>query len=337
MRAGARSLVIVVLAVFVCFALFNTIAPHEASVGTPRGLQEKSTYSPGTDVCRGDPTAVEMRTMWQSAVDAADTIEAECADMDETQLSKCEVPPVLHFVLGYPGKFDFYAYISVKSAHDRVKPEAIYMHVFGQRFDPSPYLKRAIDEFGIKLVSARDVTEVMGRKVDVVEHRSDVVRLESLIRFGGIYIDLDAFILQPFDVFYKNELTMPAEGNVGVNNGIMIAKRCSRFLRHWYKEYKSFDDSKWGDHSILLPKKLAETYPDWIKVEQEVLQSDFTDTYDRLMSDNLEKDYWAPVRAVHSFIRLAETKYDEESIKTVTSNFGTMVRRIMEGKPGMMN
>ena len=335
MRRFPRSVGTVILGVIVCLLLLNTLglpSPLQSTVETPR---KGPTYMPGPDMCRGDPTVAEMFTMRQTAIDAADAIDAECASMTEDQLATCKVPPVLHLVLGFPGKFDFYAYVAVKSAHDRLRPDAIYIHVFGKRFDPSPFLQRAIREFGIKLVSARDVHEVMGRPVEIVEHQSDVIRLESIIRFGGVYMDLDVFVLHPLDVFYNNELTMPAEGDVAVNNGIIIAKRCSRFLRKWYSEYKTFDDSKWGDHSVLLPKKMAAEYPDLIHVDQDVLQSDWTDSYDRLAKDVIEEDYWRPVRAIHSFIRLAEKRYDEESIKNVTSNFGNMVRRIMAGKPGM--
>jgi hypothetical protein len=331
-----RTLGLVLLAGCVAVFLLRSVATASGSASTevPSSFPK---YSPGSDVCRGDPIVAEMDTLRMSASDASSAIESECNAMTPEIIRGCTVPNVLHLVLGFPGKFDFYAYLSVKSAHDRMKPEAIYMHVFGQRFDLSPYLQRAIDEFGVKLVASRDVRQVHDRPVDVVEHRSDVVRLETLIRFGGVYIDLDAFVLQPLDVYYNNELTMPAESDVGVNNGVMIAKRCSRFLRKWYGEYTNFDDSKWGDHSILLPKKLAAQNPDLITVEQDTLQSDYTDTYERLMSDKLDPVYWNPVRIVHSFIRLAEKKYDEESIKQVNTNFGTMARRIMEGKPGMID
>lgn len=325
------------MGVLVCLFLLNALGGRDPPAETPKHLYYNPSNFPIRDVCRVDPLSVELATLHQSSQEAAAAVEAECMDVTEEQLSRCKVPPVLHLVLGYPGKFDFYSYVSVKSAHDRMKPDSIFMHVFGQRFDPPPYLQRAIKEFGIILVSARDVREVQGRPVDVVEHRSDVVRLESLIRFGGIYMDLDAFVLQPLDVFYDNELTMGAEDVAGVNNGFIIAKRCSRFLRNWYAEYKSFDDSKWGEHSILLPKKLAAINPELIRVEQDTIQSDFTDTFERLWSEKFEEAYWRPVRAVHSFIRLAETRYDEESIKNVTNNFGTMVGRIMAGKPGMMD
>jgi hypothetical protein len=67
------------------------------------------------------------------------------------------------------------------------------------------------------------------------------------------------------------------------------------------------------------------------------MQSDYTDTFTRLMSGKLDATYWKLVRAVHSYIRLAKKKYDEESIMTDTSNFGTMANRIMAGQPGMMD
>lgn len=334
---GRRSLIWTLSALFGCIFVLWTTARISISTGTVPERPLKSTYGPGANICRGDPLEAEFETVGQSASDALSVVEQQCESMTEERLNECKVPPIVHFVLGFPGRFDFYSYIAVKSAHDRLRPDAIYLHVFGLRFDTTPYLERAIDELGVKIVGSRDVREVFDRPVEVPERRSDAIRLESLIRFGGIYLDMDAFVLQPLDVFYSNELTMPQENTGGVNNGIMIAKRCSRFLRLWYQEYQSFVDSDWGYHSIVLPKKLSLKYPDLIQVEPDTLQSDFKETFYQLVSENLDEAYWRPVLAVHSFIRLASEKYDEESIKSVTNNFGIMVRRILAGKPGMMD
>jgi hypothetical protein len=291
----------------------------------------------GASTCLQDPLQFENVTASQTAADAALSIEAECGSVTNASLAECPVPNILHLVLGFPGNFDFYSYLAVKAAFDRMHPDAIYLHVFGRDFEHSAYLERAKKEFNIKVVRARDVTQIFDRPVNVVEHKSDVVRLESLIRFGGIYMDLDTYVLEPLDVFYENELTMPAEYSVGISNALIIAKRCSRFLRNWYTQYKSFDDSQWGDHSIILPKKLAGQYPDLIRVEQYTLEADGWDTFNQLMSEKFEPEYWKPIRALHSFMRLAQTRYDEESVKTAKDNFGLMARRILDGKSGMID
>lgn len=48
----------------------------------------------------------------------------------------------------------------------------------------------------LKMVKQRDVTEIFGRKVEKLAHKADVIRLEVLRDYGGIYLDTDMFVLR---------------------------------------------------------------------------------------------------------------------------------------------
>jgi hypothetical protein len=46
------------------------------------------------------------------------------------------------------------------------------------------------------LIRARNVKSVYGQKVSHFAHKADVIRLEALKYYGGIYLDSDVIVLQ---------------------------------------------------------------------------------------------------------------------------------------------
>jgi hypothetical protein len=56
------------------------------------------------------------------------------------------------------------------------------------------------------------ISEVLGRPVTNYAHRADVLRLQVLEEFGGIYLDLDVVSLKPLDDLLDREFIMGQEG-----------------------------------------------------------------------------------------------------------------------------
>jgi hypothetical protein len=309
-----------------------------SSVDTVVRMPRLSPVNSGSGFCRGDPVAVERETQTQTAFDAVDFMNFECSKMTPEMIDSCKVPNVLHYSLSCPGNFDFFKYLSVKSGHDRMRPDAIYVHIIGDCDEIPPYLQRAIDEFKVILVAARPVDAIFDRPVNGLTHKSDVVRMETLIRFGGVYIDFDVYVLQSLDVFYDDETTSALENDHGLNTGILIAKRCSRFLRKWYNRWVDFNDNNWGYHPINLPYEMWKEDPSFMRAEWETLPSDWPRPFDMLLLPTPpDPAYWKPIRAIHSFIRGLTIEYTEETVQQADNNLGLMVRRIMQNKPGMFD
>ena len=95
---------------------------------------------------------------------------------------------------------------------------------------------------------------------------SDVLRLQVLLSTGGIYFDSDVYALQSFDTILQGarDAVLGHEGGnrYGLCNAIIVAKPKSRFVARWLEEYESFSEQDWNYHSVVLPKKLANQYPD---------------------------------------------------------------------------
>jgi hypothetical protein len=205
------------------------------------------------------------------------------------------IPNILHFVFGmapdFGGKpFSLAHYLSVKSAVELNKPSAAFFHY---EYEPmGEWWEKAKPMLTLNKVTAPE--SIMGNKLYHVAHKADVVRLLALKETGGIYLDLDTISVKPLKgllncsfaigqelkaawapknwrqrLKYKSGLIKKnTEMSTGLCNAVLLSEKNSEFINHWFEEYKTFRsqgrDKYWNEHSVLVPEKLAKTYPDKI-------------------------------------------------------------------------
>lgn len=115
-----------------------------------------------------------------------------------------QIPPYVHFVFGlsptFGGKpFNFIHFLSLVSALKVLHPEVIFMHhVFPPRGFWWEESMRMIEGTGTRLemVKQRDVEQVYGNEISHFAHKADVIRLEVLRDYGGVYLDMDVLVLR---------------------------------------------------------------------------------------------------------------------------------------------
>lgn len=58
--------------------------------------------------------------------------------------------------------------------------------------------KRLVSETDTQLImqEQRDVTQIFGKEVEHFAHKADVIRLEALRDYGGVYLDTDVLVLR---------------------------------------------------------------------------------------------------------------------------------------------
>jgi hypothetical protein len=131
----------------------------------------------------------------------------------ETKLAPTgsSIPKIVHFVYGLRGPnptLDLIHYTAIKSAYDVLKPAAIMFHYHymptGANFERARHM--------LTLHQVPLVETVFGRPVSHYAHRADVVRLQVLEEYGGIYLDLDLISLKPVDHLLDREFIMAQEG-----------------------------------------------------------------------------------------------------------------------------
>jgi hypothetical protein len=292
--------------------------------------------------CFRDPVPIQHETRKMTAIELRDAIERECAEMTAEDIEECDVPNVVHFVIDSVSEMMFHHYLSIRTAYNVLKPDRIFLHVFGTdeiKFeDGSPSFGRLLNDVPtIEVILARDPTFVHDRPVQKMQHKSDMIRMESIIRFGGVYFDLDVYVFRKMDPLYKYETTLTEEHSLceGLNNGLIFAKRCARFMRRWYDGYKTFDDSHYFNHSVLMSYKMWKEDPSYLHVDNFYLRSDNPTSNKNMFTQNLNLDWWLTVGAVHSFIYYINPKPTDEYLEKNNDVFSLMARRALAGKPGL--
>ncbi|KXS11658.1 glycosyltransferase family 32 protein [Gonapodya prolifera JEL478] len=184
--------------------------------------------------------------------------------------AEAQIPRLVHFIFGlspdYGTKpFGIMHYLIIKAAHKHIRPEAIFFHHVHQ--PPGPWFERS--RRYLHMAPVEPVNEIWGNPVDKFAHKADIVRLRALEQHGGIYLDIDALVLRPFDPLLRHDFVMAQEGEggrVGLANAIMASKKGSPFVKRWLESYRTFNQTLWNYHSVVLPGKMAKSFPDDITI-----------------------------------------------------------------------
>lgn len=78
---------------------------------------------------------------------------------------------------------------------------------------------------------------------------SDVARLYALLNDGGIYLDTDVEVVQPFDGYLDNKAFIGFERQGSIGTCVIGADKNSRFIMDFYREYETITEYP----KILLP------------------------------------------------------------------------------------
>ncbi|MCJ1333553.1 hypothetical protein MMC10_010253 [Thelotrema lepadinum] len=220
---------------------------------------------------------------WQRQVESYDLqslpLEKACADGSIEPHNapdvSAEIPRIVHFTWGLKGDgaFNFALYLAIRAAQTSIQPTEVKIHY--THLDRENEWFHALEK-DLTLVyhDPAEYLDAAGlgaqghRKEWHVAHVADVLRLQILRDEGGIYLDSDAYALQPLDNILRGsrDVVMAREGGnrYGMANAVIVAKKGAPFINRWLKEYEGFDEQDWNWHSVVLPKRLADQHPDEI-------------------------------------------------------------------------
>mmetsp|Transcript_7607 Transcript_7607/g.12119 ORF Transcript_7607/g.12119 Transcript_7607/m.12119 type:complete len:358 (-) Transcript_7607:242-1315(-) len=171
---------------------------------------------------------------------------------------RLRVPSIVHFVwITVPSRpFQLADFLAVKAARVNIRPRCICIHVVNGTEPGGEWWNRA--RLYAEVLSARDPVDIFGKPVNVPAHKSDIIRMEVLMKYGGIYLDTDVIALRSFEPLMDHSFLVARgtmqKGDIGT--AVILARRNSSFIHRWYTEYKNFDDSDWGHHALKVPYRL---------------------------------------------------------------------------------
>jgi hypothetical protein len=113
--------------------------------------------------------------------------------------------------------------------------------------------------------------EIFGKPIKNYAHSADIIRLQALIEYGGVYLDSDTICVQPFDPLLHHSFVMGIEqfeGQVnGLCNAVIMSGARAPFLYKWYDAYREFNPDGWNESSVQKPMSLARQFPKLIHIE----------------------------------------------------------------------
>lgn len=243
------------------------------------------------------------------------------------------VPNLVHYVRFGSPNMSFVDMLSIKSAWLNIRPNKLYIHCdeppSGRWWEEVRYLE------GVELKKRVRPLTVFGKSIDVVQHASDVARLQILLEHGGIYLDNDVLVIRSFDKLRRYEFSVGWPHKQFLGNQILVASAHARFLELYYRTYRYFNDSAWYYNAGELPtKEILYRNPSLVHREQLKLGVHTSLLYFTFMKTiNWRRFYCIHLfyRQFHEYMDDPMFDYNPDNIKNLNTTFGEMARWIYYG------
>lgn len=215
----------------------------------------------------------------------------------------------IHYVFGLMSDFggkpwSYIHYLSVKSAAVINPYHQIH---FWYEFEPNGEWWDESKKY-LTLHKIESPNNVFGNPLLHHAHKADVVRLQILKEYGGIYIDSDVICLKPFSLINHCGFWMAKQYDYGLCNATMGGDKDSKFLNIWLDTYKTFRskgwDPYWDEHSVKIPRQLANKFPEHITVLDQKycfvpfcynIQDIFHENKPKYLSDSYSVHLWETI------------------------------------------
>ena len=189
------------------------------------------------------------------------------------------IPNIVHFVHlvdwneTEPPIFDlpFRQFIAIYSAWYHLRPRAIYIHtnvedylIDGALFkSPTPYAQAISKIPNVKFNYHEAPNETTsGKAIEQLPHQSDFVRIEVLNKYGGMYLDDDAYILRDLKPLryagFQSVLGRQSGGQIC--NAVILSSANNPMLSAYRALEDRMFDGSWTRHSVDLLTSLTREY-----------------------------------------------------------------------------
>ena len=182
------------------------------------------------------------------------------------------VPNIVHFVIlqdnsDIDSTINFIGATCILAAYFNQNPEKILIHTNSINITGNYWtiLTSIIGPKIIQINSVKKPTHVFGSPLSSLYHASDIIRIKTLIQFGGIFLDLDTFVVQKLDGFFDKDCTIGWPKDQSIGTQIVIAKPNANFLKLWLQSYRDYRASMWYYNAGEAPtKNILSKQPDLV-------------------------------------------------------------------------
>ena len=187
---------------------------------------------------------------------------------------KGHIPKISHYIWMGSKEVNFIGYLSVRSSLDVLKVKQVIIHGNGK--PKGKWLENLLSDKRVKYMR-RDLPDtIFGMGVRNVVHISNILRVDILLKYGGIYCDWDILWARPVDSlleypavmgFDRSRMQYPSFPNFFSNNVIMSTKN-SDFMHRYLNSLRIDHLGNWQLNALLTSYKVYERYPDSLYVSR---------------------------------------------------------------------
>lgn len=239
------------------------------------------------------------------------------------------VPKIVHYIwYGNKDVFSFYGFLSFISVLRFVRPCIILIH--GDNLPSGVYWNFILDSFTkIVHVKRKIENEIFGKRPKHRNHISDIIRIEALLQYGGIYLDMDMVLVKGIDFFRRYSCTMSRMRSHLLASSFIMAEKNASFLQKWLDGYRfHYRNDSYIYSAMNYPSQLSNNYTDLIHVEFETLSRPWTQHGDTIYYTNFN---WSTLYGIHLYNRIYYSPVNESVIRQMNTTFGAISRHILYG------
>ncbi|KAK3099240.1 hypothetical protein FSP39_001448 [Pinctada imbricata] len=185
-----------------------------------------------------------------------------------------KIPKYVHLVWYHRKDMTFMMYLSIRSALTILNPEKVFIH--GDKELKGDYFDKIMKDPRVILVNREIPHYIFGHKVYYTQHRSDVIRADVLLKYGGIYMDWDVLWLKPVDDLISTgyDAIVNFDHNTrndypdSMNLGVLMAKQNSHYIQYWQDSLVNYKSKDFYHNALELPYKTYERYPSTVHIEK---------------------------------------------------------------------
>ncbi|RWS20055.1 hypothetical protein B4U80_06439, partial [Leptotrombidium deliense] len=97
-----------------------------------------------------------------------------------------------------------------------------------------------LDKSKISVIKTSEPKVIFGNPIGNIFHASDIGRMRILMKYGGIYLDADVFVVNPLNEFLKYEMSIGWPEGEYIGTQVIVANKNARFLKLWIESYKHY-------------------------------------------------------------------------------------------------
>lgn len=100
--------------------------------------------------------------------------------------------------------------------------------------------------------------EIFGNPITFVQHQADIVKIDKLIEYGGVFMDTDVLVVKPFDDLLDNTFVLGKENKTRIGMAIVMAEKGSQIVQEWREGYRDFNGNQYKGHAHYKSLKTRE-------------------------------------------------------------------------------